>query len=119
MALGPVCDVNPYGCLENPFELVTGAHLFEYSHHGQAALVALSLHQFAGGNRVHVNALQTINPQKTIQMRQLMQAIEKTAFAMGADVLTLSTQHPAIASGAGRWGARISGAIVSKILGAH
>lgn len=116
---GPVCEFNPYGVLENPFELVNGAYLFEYSHHGQAAMVALSLHRFSGGNRVHVNALQTINPQKHIQMRQLMQAIEQTAFAMGADVLTLSTQHPAIAAGASRWGARISGAVVSKTLGAH
>jgi hypothetical protein len=117
LAFAPVCQVNPYGAVQSPAELVAGCYLFEYAHHDQAALVALSFGLFSGGNRVHINALQSMNPAAPIQMRQVMAAIESTAFAMGADVLTLSTQHKAIAAGAARWGGHISGAVVAKYLG--
>lgn len=113
-----MCDVNPFGAIQSPGELVNGCYLFEYSHGHQAAFVALQRDQFSGGCRVHVQALQTINPAHPIQMRHIMAAIEQTAFAMGADVLTLATQHKAIAAGAARWGGHISGAVLSKTLGA-
>lgn len=116
---GPVCHVNPYGAIQNPVELVNGCHLFEYHHGQQAAMVALAFSAWSGGIRCHINALQTIAQTVPLQTRQIMQAIEKTAVEKGADVLTLSTQHKAIAAGATRWGGHISGAIVRKYLGVH
>lgn len=117
-AFAPVCDVNPFGAIQSPGELVHGCYLFEYQHGKQAALVALQRDQFSGGCRVHVQAVQTLDPRQHLQTRQIMAAIEKTAFSMGADVLTMATQHKAIAAGASRWGGHISGVVLSKTLGA-
>lgn len=112
-----VCSVNPYGPLQNAAELVAGCYLFEYRHGKQAALVALQRDAFSHGVRVHVQALATVNKDHPIQTRQIMAAIEGAAFNLGADVLTMATQHPAIAKGAPRWGGHIAGAVIAKYLG--
>lgn len=117
-AFGPVCHVNPFGAIQSPSELVHGCYLYEYRKGEQSALVALHRNQFSGGCRVHVQALQSLAPGR-IQTRHLMAAIEAQAFDMGADVLTLATQHTGIAAAAGRWGAHISGVVVAKYLGVN
>jgi hypothetical protein len=114
-AFDRVCQVNPCGDLQTPFELVNGCTFWEYRQGHQAAFVALERFTFSGGCRVHVVALQSTG-NEPLQMRQLMSDIEATARELGADLLTLFTQHEAIAAGAQRWGAHISGAIVQKNL---
>jgi len=115
--LRSVCAVNPYGALEDAHELTSGCDWFAYRSNGQAALVALHFGKKTHGMRCNVNAVQTLNPHQPLQFAQIMTAIEHHAKTAGADILTLSTQHPAIAKSAHRWGGQITGVVLSKPLG--
>lgn len=114
-AFGPVCQVNPWGPLESTAELLDGAFLYAYEHDDQAALVALQRTVYAGGVQVHLQAM-VGQGRVPVQARQVMGAVEHMARRLGADVLTLVSQHPAIAASAPRWGGQISGAVIRKIL---
>lgn len=117
-AFAPVAGLDPFGPVLTPAELLAGSYLYRYEHRQQAALVALTREVFAGGIRVHIAGLLTETP-GALQARTLYHDIEATARNLGADVLTLCTPHKAIIAGAPRWGAQVSGAILSKFLKVH
>jgi hypothetical protein len=110
-AFQPAADASPFGAGMPAAQLVDGCTLWEFRLREQWALIALQM----CGNSAHIQATVSIG-EGPLQMRMVFDAIEQTARDHGAKVLTLCTAHPEIAQGAGRWGASITGAVVSKNL---
>jgi hypothetical protein len=115
-AFQPICDGNAFGPLLLPLELLNDCYLHEYDNAGQSALVALQRHPTHQGCRVHVQGIVANDGSAPLQLRQVMAAIEYTATAYGADVLTMVTQHKALLAAAPRWGGHISGGVIAKYL---
>lgn len=117
-AFQKVADVDPFGPLQTPFELLQGSYLYQYKNREQGALVALTREVSKKGVRVHVQAMVSTTPGK-LQTRQLIAAIETTAKNMGAEILSFCTPHKQIIDGAKRWGGNVTGAIITKNLRAQ
>lgn len=115
-AFAPCCDVDPFGPLLSPRELLHESYLHEFHHGNQAALVALTRFVTSGGCRVHVQGLVSTDKLHPLSHGPVMQALEATARAYQADVLTMCTQHPPLAAACRRWGGHISGAVIAKYL---
>jgi hypothetical protein len=53
-AFAPALDRNPYGCLEAPADILTGAYLYRFEHSAQSALIAAKPLRLAHGVRVEI-----------------------------------------------------------------
>jgi hypothetical protein len=113
-----VVEVNPWGPLASLPEIMNGSTLYHYQQGEQEALVALLRTVYSGGVEVNLQAM-VGQGRVPVQVRQVMGAVENMALKLGADVLTLSSQHTAVARSAPRWGGHISGAVIRKFLKAH
>ncbi len=115
-AFAPCCDTDPFGPLLSPRELLHDSYLHEYHHGLDEALIAIKRHVTSGGCRVHLQGLVNMDKLHPLRSGHLMQSVEALARAYQADVLTMCTQHKAMAAACGRWGGHISGAVIAKYL---
>lgn len=115
-AMASIANESPFAKEQSIEEMMAGTELFNYQHGNQAALVALHFADYQGGRTCHVTGC-TSTGVDPLQTRMLTEAIESIAIDRGAVTLTLCTRHVAIAKGAKRWGAEITGAIIRKKLG--
>lgn len=105
---------NPWGALESPAEILAGCFLFEVQHGQQHALMAIRRQELSGGVRAEVAALASSGP--FFHWKALDAATMMAAQQLGADVLGMSTQVPALARGCQRVGWVTTGAILTKWL---
>lgn len=117
LAFEPVAAASPFGAVKSAPEMLQGCGLFEFAHARQRALLAMRLDQFTGGRVMHIMGAVSLGADP-LQSRFVMGAIEAVAREHGAAVLSLCTEHAAIAKSAHRWGGQITGAVIAKRLGA-
>lgn len=111
-AFGPVALRNPWGALEQPGEIMHGCYLFDVQHGRQHALMAVRRQEVSGGVRAEITGLVSAAP--FFHCEALDAAAMMAAHQLGADVLGMSTQVPALARACHRHGWATTGAILTK-----
>lgn len=109
------CARNPWGALESPGEALDGSFLFEVRAGGQLALMAVRPQVCALGVRAEVTGLVSDGP--WFNARAMDRAAMMVAHQLGADMLGMSTQLPALVRACQRQGWVTTGAIMTKRLG--
>lgn len=113
----PAAARNPWGPLEHPGEILDGSFLFELEHGSQRALMAVRANQLGLGVRAEVVGFVSAGP--LFHCEAMDRAAVLIAHQLGADVLAMCTQVPALARACNRHGWATTGAILTKWVGVH
>lgn len=114
----PSAARNPWGALETPREILAGSFIFEIEHGQQRALMAVRPVPIdAGGMRAEISGFVSSGP--LFHAAAIDRAAVLIAHQLGADVLGLSTQVPALARACQRQGWMTTGAILTKWIRSH
>lgn len=113
----PSAARNPWGPLEHPGAILLGSMLFEIEQGEQRALMAVRRDVLDLGVRAEVVGLVSSGP--LFHCAAMDRAAVMIASSLGADVLAMSTQVPALAKACGRHGWSTTGAILTKWVGVH
>ena len=117
-AFAPSAARNPWGALESAREILAGSFIFEIEHGEQHALMAVRPVPIDGGSmRAEITGLVSHGPR--FHAAVMDRAAVLIAHQMGADILGLSTQVPALARACQRHGWLTSGAILTKWVKGH
>lgn len=111
----PAAARNPWGALESPGEALHGSYLFEVEHRGGVALMAVRPGAYTHGVRAEITGL--VSQAQRFDAAMFDRAALMVAHQLGASVLGMSTQLPALVRACERQGWRTTGAIVTKNLG--
>lgn len=106
--------VNPFGPLASPFEVMNGAHLYEYTNKGQRALVAVRPVAFNAGNRLDIVGLASVGDR--LQAKPFFAELDNLARDHQARILACFTQVPHVARTCHKNGFGINGAILLKVI---
>lgn len=117
-AFGPSVARNPWGALETPREVLCGSFCFQVEHGAQRALMAVRpVGMDDGTARAEVVGLVSTGP--LFHAKVMDRAAVLIAHQLGADVLGMSTQVPALARACQRHGWQTTGAILTKWVRSH
>lgn len=117
-AFAPSAARNPWGALESSREIVSGSYLFQIEHGQQRALMAVRpVEMDAGGLRAEIAGFVSSGP--LFHAKAMDRAALLIAHQLGADVMGLSTQVPALARACQRNGWITTGAILTKWVKGH
>lgn len=114
----PSAARNPWGVLESAREIVSGSYCVQIDHGEQQALMAMRQTTMDdGASRVEIAGFVSVGP--FFHAAVMDRAAVLVAHQLGADVLGLSTQVPALARACQRHGWQTTGAILTKWIRSH
>jgi len=114
----PSAARNPWGALESPREILQGSFIFEIEHGQQRALMAVRPVPIDDGSmRAEISGFVSSGP--LFHAAVMDRAAVLIAHQMGADIMGLSTQVPALARACQRNGWMTTGAILTKWVRSH
>lgn len=117
-AFAPSAARNPWGALETPREIVSGSYCIQIEHGQQRALMAVRpVGMDDGSVRAEIAGLVSTGP--LFHAKVIDRAAVLIAHQLGADVLGMSTQVPALARACQRNGWMTTGAILTKWIRSH
>ena len=114
----PSAARNPYGPLESAREILAGSFCFQIEHGAQRALIAMRPVPIDGGSmRAEVAGMVSTGP--IFHAPVMDRAAVLIAHQLDADVISVSTQVPALARACQRHGWLTTGAILTKWVKGH
>lgn len=114
----PSAARNPWGPLESAREILQGSFIFEIEHGRQHALMAVRPVPIDDGSmRAEISGFVSSGP--LFHAAVMDRAAVLIGHQLGADILGLSTQVPALARACQRHGWQTTGAIFTKWIGRH
>ncbi len=105
---------SPFGLLASPYEVMHGAHLYEYTNRKERALVAVRRQCFSGGNRLDIVGLASTGDR--LQTKPFAAELDNLARLHESRILACFTQVPHVVSMCVRNGFGVSGAILLKVI---
>lgn len=115
--LQPVIEANPYGPLATAHDVFFGAHLFEFEHGRQHALIAVRPVDYSQGRRLDIVGLRSDG--ERLDAAALNRAVMGVAMQFGADLMAMSTQLPHVVRSCARHGWMTTGAVMLKVVKIH
>lgn len=112
LAFGPSVNASPWGPLEGHVDVLTGAHLIEFTKGRQHALAAVRRLELVHGVRLDVVGL--VSDGDRLGAGDFLGALDGIALQMGAHQLAMCTRHPHLIKSCTRYGWNATGTVVTK-----
>lgn len=112
LAFTPSVEASPWGPLEGHADVLTGAHLVEFTKGRQHALIAARRLELTHGVRLDVVGL--VSDGDRLQAHDLDAALHTVALQLGAHQLAMCTKHRHIINSCTRYGWQITGTVMTK-----
>jgi len=112
LAFTPSVEASPWGPLEGHADILTGAHLVEFTLNRQHAMAAVRQVPLLHGVRLDVVGL--VSDGDRLTMGTLGDALEQVAHQLGAQQLAMCTKHPHLVRACIRHGWAATGTVLTK-----
>ena len=112
LAFTPSVEASPWGPLEGHADILTGAHLVEFSKDRQHALAAVRTVPLLHGVRLDVVGL--VSDGDRLTLATLGDALEHVAHQLGAQQLAMCTKHQHLVRACIRHGWAATGTVLTK-----